>query len=133
VNVHAPEEHATLFACWTCVLQLVVHDPQCVSVVLTFVSHPVLPLLQCAKPEAHVHEHWLAEHFGVPFVVLHRVPQPPQLKLSALVSMQNPVQQLLPFVQGVPPSVLHSSAHTPDGLHFFGDGQSPSAAHSTHV
>lgn len=131
VKEQAPAEHVTAFAFWRLVAQFVEHEPQCVRVVLMFVSQPVLPVLQCANPAAHVHVHVLAAHFGVPFTVLHFVPQPPQLNRSAVVSMQNPEQQLLPFVHE-PASPVQISAQMPDGLQPFGAVQSPLPVHSTH-
>jgi len=80
------------------------------------VSHPVLPLSQCANPAAHVQLHAPVAHFGVPFVVEQAVLQPPHSSGSAVVSTHSALQQL-PVAHGCPASQL--STHTPLGLHVF--------------
>jgi hypothetical protein len=87
-KAHEPALQVTPFACWAEVVQFIAHEPQRVAVVRRFVSQPVFPGSQWPKPLAQVHVHALAAHFGVPFTVLHVVPQPPQFSGSAVVSMQ---------------------------------------------
>jgi hypothetical protein len=80
----------TLFALTATTVQFCVHEPQWVTSFRTFVSQPVLPLEQCAKPLAHDHEHTLDAQLGVPFRRLQALPQLPQLSGSRRVSMQRP-------------------------------------------
>lgn len=61
------------------------HTPQSETVFLRSVSQPLATFLsQSSQPPAQVIEHVPALHVGVPLVVLHGCPQPPQC--SALVS-----------------------------------------------
>ncbi len=130
--VHEPAVHAMPVALRTVVLQFLVHEPQCVTDVLMFVSQPVLPGLQCAKPAAHAHVQLLAEHFGVPLSVLHAIPQAPQLSGSLVVSRQRPLQHDLPFAHVLPASRSQPSTHWPAGLHFCVPVQSVLVTHWTH-
>lgn len=132
LNAHEPALHVMPFACWTDVVQFRAHEPQRVRVVRRFVSQPVLPGSQWPKPLAHVHVHALAAHFGVPFTVLHVVPQAPQFSGSAVVSRQRFPQHDLPSVHGLPASTSHPSTHAPAGLQSLPPVQSAVFVHSAH-
>ena len=129
VNVQAPAVHATLLALRTPSHRFE-HEPQCATSVRMFVSHPVLPLSQCAKPLAHVQLHIPAAHFGVPFVVTHAESQAPHSSGSVWVSTQSPWQQS-PVVHGVPGG-LQVSTHAPLGLHALPPVHWAVVTHSTH-
>jgi hypothetical protein len=132
LNAQEPALHVTPLACWTELVQLFPQEPQRVGFARRFVSQPVLPGSQWPKPLAHVHVHALAAHFGVPFIVLHVVPQPPQFSGSAVVSRQRFAQHVLPFAQGLPASISQPSTHAPAGLQSLPPVQSAVFAHSTH-
>lgn len=132
LKAHEPALHVTPFACWTEVVQFRPHEPQRVSDVRRFVSQPVFPGSQWPKPLAQVQLHALPAHWGVPFTVLHVVPQAPQLSGSAVVSRQRFPQQALPFEQGLPASTSHPSTHAPAGLQSLPPVQSAVFVHSTH-
>ena len=76
--------------------------------------------------------HALAAHFGVPFTVLHVVPQAPQFSGSTEVSRHRFEQHVLPFVHGLPASTSHPSTHAPAGLQSLPPVQSAVFVHSTH-
>jgi hypothetical protein len=82
------------------------------------VSHPLFSPggRQCAYPSAHFQVHAPSVHVGVPFIVLHAAPQPPQFRTSLAVPMQRPSQHVPPAPQGTPLPV-HTSTHLPPGLH----------------
>ena len=132
LKAQVPALQVTPFACRMAVVQFRVHEPQRVTVVRRFVSQPPFPATQWPKPLAHVHVQALAAHFGVPFTVLHVVPQPPQFSGSAVVSRQRFWQQVLPFAQVLPASTSHPSTHAPAGLQSFPPVQSAVFVHSTH-
>jgi hypothetical protein len=101
----------------TSVLQFVVQVPQWAESVRRFVSQPELAVVQCPNPVAQAHVHAEVTQLGVEFWVLHAVPQPPQLRMSFVVSMHRPWQHCLPPEQSIPASTLQPATHWPDGLH----------------
>ena len=113
MNAHAPALQVTLLALRPS--HFFAHDPQCAGSLRVFVSHPVLPLSQCVKPLAHVQLQAPPAHFGVPFLVTHALPQPPQLRTSPVVSMHKPAQHC-PLGHGCPGG-LQLWTHAPPGLH----------------
>jgi hypothetical protein len=114
VNTQAPAVHATLLALTT-LSQRFEQEPQWATSERMFVSQPVLPLSQWAKPLAHVQLHVPVAHVGVPLLAAHAVPQPPHDSGSAWVSTQSPWQHD-PVAHGFPGG-SQLSTHVPLGLH----------------
>jgi hypothetical protein len=116
----------------TVVLQLIEQLPHCVSVFANW--QPVLPVPLRHASGSQTKTHDDAPHAGVAFVVLHAIPQPPQLRASDEISMQSPApasppQQLWLLGQlSAPPSASaeHVATQFPDGLHT--EPGSPTAA-----
>jgi hypothetical protein len=69
-----------------------VHDPQALTLLVSVVSQPLAALAsQLPKPAAQAIEHVPALHVGVPFTVLHALPQLPQLLRLVLVLVSQPL------------------------------------------
>jgi hypothetical protein len=70
--------------------------PQCSAALVRSVSQPSLALaLQSPHPELQVIVQAPPEHDGVPFAVLHLLPQPPQFNGSRSVLVSQPSDTLL--------------------------------------
>jgi len=73
-------------------LHTVPHAPQLVTLVVTFVSHPLLWALlsQLPKPALHVMLQEPSAQFLVPFAALHTTPQEPQFVTLVCVEVSHP-------------------------------------------
>jgi hypothetical protein len=156
--VHALLAHATPPAFLTLTLQLVAQLPQCVASLVVLASQPVFPAAQWLKPALQAHLQAPPEQLGVPFAVLHALPQRPQLVAVVSGSVHAPAQhavcapvQALPHAlqlsgslvvsrqrllqQVLPPAhepAEQASTQAPAGLHFWPFVQSVSAEQFTH-
>ena len=91
------------------------HAPQFVALVFVFVSHPLLLFAsQSLNPVAHTGAQAPALHEVVPFVLVHAVPQAPQLEalVAVLVSQPSSAVGAAGFVQ-LPYPDVHVEVHTP--------------------